>query len=166
MSLVKEFIEITNEYDNKLFEKFKIVIDQSILETKELRLDGIDSFIYIITKLEEAYIKLALAIGIVTEETIKADTYFRINPPISEKLTERIYTYLEPVTVEAQVAIKLLAEQVTLSTSVTEMQENYNRLNSILNNKTITENPYLIDELDIGEGFTYKKDKIDTTTTL
>lgn len=166
MSLVEEFIEITNEYDNKLFEKFKTVIDQSILESKELRLDGIDSFIYIITKLEEAYIELALAIGIVTEETIKADTYFRINPPISEKLTERIYTYLEPITIEAQEAIKLLAEQVTLSTSVTEMQENYNKLNSILNNKTIAENPYLIDELDIGEGFTYKKDKIDTTTTL
>ena len=166
MSLVEDFTKITDEYDNKLFEKFKIVIDQSILEAKELRLDGIDSFIYIIKKLEEAYIELALAIGIVTEETIKADTYFRINPPISEKLTERIYTYLEPVTVEAQVAIKLLAEQVTLSTSVTEMQENYNRLNSILNNTTIAENPYLIDELDIGEGFTYKKDKIDTTTTL
>ena len=166
MSLVEDFTKITDEYDNKLFEKFKTVIDQSILESKELRLDGIDSFIYIITKLEEAYIELALAIGIVTEETIKADTYFRINPPISEKLTERIYTYLEPITIEAQEAIKLLAEQVTLSTSVTEMQENYNRLNSILNNKTIAENPYLIDELDIGEGFTYKKDKIDTTTTL
>ena len=166
MSLVEDFTKITDEYDNKLFEKFKTVIDQSILESKELRLDGIDSFIYIITKLEEAYIELALAIGIVTEETIKADTYFRINPPISEKLTERIYTYLEPITIEAQEAIKLLAEQVTLSTSVTEMQENYNRLNNILTNKTIAENPYLIDELDIGEGFTYKKDKIDTTTTL
>lgn len=166
MSLIEDFVEITNEYDNRLFEKFKTVIDQSILEVKELRLDGIDSFIYIIKKLEEAYIELALAIGIVTEETIKADTYFRINPPISEKLTERIYTYLEPVTVEAQESIKLLAEQVTLSTSVTEMQENYNRLNSILNNKTIAENLYLIDDLDIGEGFTYKKDKIDTTTTL
>lgn len=152
MALVDEFTTVTEEYDNNLYNVFKKVIDKAKLYSKQANMDPIETFIHVNKSLEDSYIELSVALGITSKE--KAHFAFQNNKaPLSEKLQERLFTYIEPITNEARNAIKLKAKDVLSATSLEELQEKYNSLLSILSKEPISKSPYLYEGLE----FTKKK---------
>lgn len=160
MKLVDEFTIITEEYDNKLFNIFKRVIDVALKDSKDSNMDPIETFIYINDKLESSYVELAVALGIVTEESIKVYGKNSLrSAPISEKLFERIDAYMEPVVKEAREVIRRKAEEVQRATSLEELKEKYNHLMAILNSEAISNFSYIFEDLEIND-FDKRKLKI------
>lgn len=148
MALVDEFTTVTEEYDNNLYNIFKRVIDEATLYSKQASMDPIETFIHVNKKLEISYVELSVALGITSKE--KAHFAFQNNkPPLSEKLQERIFTYMEPITNEARNTIKLKAEDVLSATSLEELQEKYNSLLSMLSKEPISKSPYLYEGLEL-----------------
>jgi len=155
MAIQDDFIFITEEYDNKLYNVFKKVIDEAKIYTKKSNMNAIETFEYVNKKLELAYVELALALGIISNKAAYIETCnfpVRINPPLSEKLIERIYYYMDDIIKEVQKVIAEKAEDILISETLDELQEKYNELQSILSNKTISESPYLYEGLEL----TYK----------
>lgn len=152
MALADEFTTVTEEYDNNLYNIFKKVIDEAQLYSKQANMDPIETFIHVNKSLEISYVELSVALGITSKE--KAHFAFQNNKaPLSEKLQERLFAYIEPITNEARNAIKLKAEDVLSATPLEELQEKYNSLLSILSKKPISSSPYLYEGLE----FTKKK---------
>lgn len=144
MALVDLFNNITKEYDDKLFAIFKDVIDKAIIEAEEKKLNSLDKFLYIDEMLNHAYIDLASSM-----EIASSPNYIqRINPPISEKLLERICNYLEPYVNAASDYIKVVGEQVINSTNMEELLDNYSELQKILETDGVFENSYLYEGIE------------------
>ena len=76
-------------------------------------------------------------------------------PPISEKLEEKIYNYMDDIIKEVQKVIIEKAEYVLISETVDELQQKYSELQSLLAINAISESPYLYEGLEI----TYKGKK-------
>lgn len=150
MSLTNEFININKEYDNKLYDTFKKVIDEALTESKNNNMNPIEIYIYVNEKLESAYVELALAMGLITKNEIYMPPYdvqSRVKPPISDNLFDRISAYMEPFIEEARKAIKLQAEEILQSKNLEELQEKYHKLEKILSIQSISEAPYLYENL-------------------
>lgn len=154
MTIYNMFTDITKEYDNKLYVVFKEIIDQAIIEADNKKLDSIKKFIYLNSKLESAYVELALALEIITNKT---ELPRRIDPPISENLLERIYEYINPIIESAKMGIKQKAEYVLQSSNLLELQERYDYLKQILSTDEIQENPYLIEDIEFDDSYSKMK---------
>jgi len=150
MSIYNKFSDITKEYDNKLYIVFKEIIDQAIKEADNKKMDSIMKFIYVNSKLESAYVELALALGIISDNN-SSELPKRIDPPISENLLERIYEYINPIIESAKMRIKQKAEYVLQSSNLLELKERYTDLMKILSADEIQENSYLIEDIDFDE---------------
>ena len=150
MSIYNKFSDITKEYDNKLYIVFKEIIDQAIKEADNKKMDSIMKFIYVNSKLESAYVELALALGIISDNN-PSELPKRIDPPISENLLERIYEYINPIIESAKMRIKQKAEYVLQSSNLLELKERYTDLMKILSADEIQENSYLIEDIDFDE---------------
>lgn len=152
MGLVEEFTVITEEYDNKLFNIFKRVIDVALKDSEDSKMNPIETFIHVNAELESSYVELALALGIITEERVTTYEKFSLNSaPISEKLLERIDAYMEPIVKEARKIIRQKAKEVQCATSLEELQEKYNHLMAILNNESILNFSYIFEDLEIND---------------
>lgn len=141
MTTLAQFTILTSQHDNALFEVFKKIIDNAKVETEKNWLDSISAFIFVIDNLESAYAQLALAMGIISSEKEYNQSYNKFI--ISEKLSERIYTYLESITQAAREDIKKKAQDVKDAFTLSELHQKYDALNSLLSNKTIQQNSYV-----------------------
>lgn len=150
--MLKEFENITKKYDDSMFEIFKRVIDEAKTESKKNNLDSIEIFIYVSDKLRFAYAQLALAQGIISNENNYNEALNKYI--ISEKLLERICVYTAPIAEAARNAIKLKAEEILQSTSLDELQNEYNSLFSLLSNDSIQENPWLYEAIELTKKIT------------
>lgn len=158
MSMKDDFTHITEDYDNKLFNVYKKVIDEAKAHCKSVRMNAIETFIYVNNKLELSYIELAQVLGIISEEEahiVACNFRIKRKPPISEKLEERIYDYIDDIIKGVQKIITEKAEDILVSETLDELQQKYGELQSILTNNTISESPYLYERLEI----TYKGKK-------
>ena len=145
MSIGNDFISIVNEYDNKLYDIFKKIIENTALYAKENNMNSIETYIIITEKLETSYVDLALAMGIISPYDVPNE----INPPITERLLERIYESMEPFIQDARDEIKLQAEDVLNSKTLDELKEKYEKLSHILNTPLISESQFLFSDLDL-----------------
>ena len=151
MELIETFKELTTKYDNSMFEIFKSIIDEGKKEAEERSFDPIETFILVNEKLQNTFAQLALVQGIVSETKNYNDSLSSYI--VSEKLQERIYSYLGPIIKEVRKTIKQKGEEVLESTSLDELQDRYNSLLSVLSMKPIQENEYLYQGIE----FTKKK---------
>jgi len=145
MSIGNDFISIVNEYDNKLYDIFKKIIENTALYAKENNMNSIETYIIITEKLETSYVDLALAMGIISPYDVPNE----INPPITERLLERVYELMEPFIQDARDEIKLQAEDVLNSKTLDELKEKYEKLSHILNTPLIAESQFLFSDLDL-----------------
>lgn len=145
MSIGNDFISIVNEYDNKLYDIFKKIIENTALYAKENNMNSIETYIIITEKLETSYVDLALAMGIISPYDVPNE----INPPITERLLERVYELMEPFIQDARDEIKLQAEDVLNSKTLDELKEKYEKLSHILNTPSIAESQFLFSDLDL-----------------
>ena len=152
MELMDKFTSITKKHDDAMFEIFKSIIDKAKKEAEEQRLDSIYTFVYVNEKLQNAFRKLALVKGVVSDE--KNYTEALSSHILSESLLERIYTYLYSIIKDTRNGIRKLCEDILDSTSLKELQERYDRLLSVLSMREIQANEYLYEGIE----FTKKKE--------
>lgn len=145
MSIGNDFISIVNEYDNKLYDIFKKIIENTALYAKENNMNSIETYTIITEKLETSYVDLALAMGIISPYDVPNE----IKPPITERLLERVYELMEPFIQDARDEIKLQAEDVLNSKTLDELKEKYEKLSHILNTPLIAESQFLFSDLDL-----------------
>lgn len=141
MTTLSQFTILTSQHDNALFDIFKNIIDEAKAETEKNWLDSISAFIFVIDNLESAYAHLAMAMGIIATEKEYNEGLNKFI--VSEKLSERIYTYLEPITQAAREDIKKKAEEDKDAFTLSELHKKYGALNSLLSNKTLQQNSYV-----------------------
>lgn len=115
-------------------------------------MNGVVKYNYINSKIEETYAILASSIGVtdmIKDGETKAYAIQKciINPPISEKLEEKIYDYIKPQEKEARDYIKKVASKVLESGDVETLTENYKELKNLM--QLIDSSIYSDIELDI-----------------
>ena len=153
-SLKREYNVIIDEYNNKLFDLFKHHIDMAIEDSKKINRNNtkdknesaIDTYVYVNKKIQNCFTAIANIQGRESD------------PDLSEDLIERIYTYIEPITLEAKKAIKKEAENVLDSYTLSELHENYNNLKSkldIIANEVDID--YLFEDIEFLPSEYYKK---------
>lgn len=147
MNLQKEFKTLTTQFDDSMFQIFKEVIDTAKDKAKNLNLDPISTFIFINEQLKLAYIELALETGIIIKKEEYNDAHNKLI--ISERLNEKIYNYIEPISQKARKEIKLKAEKILEVTSLDELQKEYNNLMILLSDKTILANDYVFQDIEL-----------------
>ena len=147
MNLLENFSMLLKEQDEDLFEIFKQLIDNAKIEAKEKNLNPISTFIHVNEKIEYGYIQLALAKGIIVREKDYSECHNQLI--ISEKLLEKIYTYIEPITKNARKEIKLKVNYILMSSSLEELKEEFNNLMKLLSNDTIQKNSYVYEEIEL-----------------
>ena len=156
--LLDTFNSITKKYDDDLFDIFKSVIDKSNEEAKKIKMNSIETFIYVNQKLELSFIQLSLSLGIISDVKHYIE-FYRDNPPISEKLLKRICNYMESITLNAKEELKNIANEVLDAYDLEELHEKYNKLNLILENDVIDRSDYLTDGLILKRKNNIKKIK-------
>ena len=147
MNLSEIFSELLKKQDESLFEIFKQLIDNAEIEAKEKNLNPILTFIHINEKIEYGYIQLALAKGIIDNEEDYTEYHNQLI--VSEKLLEKIYTYIEPITQNARKEIKIKVDYTLNSHTLEELKERYEILMELLSNNTIQKNSYVYEELKL-----------------
>ena len=147
MNLSEIFSELLKKQDESLFEIFKQLIDNAEIEAKEKNLNPILTFIHINEKIEYGYIQLALAKGIIDNEEDYTEYHNQLI--VSEKLLEKIYTYIEPITQNARKEIKIKVDYTLNSPTLEELKERYEILMELLSNNTIQKNSYVYEELKL-----------------
>ena len=145
--MINEYISINKKYEDDLFNIIKKVIDEAIMETENICLNPVDSFIFINDKLVSFYKQMAIVNGIISNE--KSFTNGHIKYLISERLFIRIDEYLEPIYCSVKNYISIKANEVLESSTLGEMQEKYNSLILLSNNKAIKENSFLYDDIEL-----------------
>ena len=137
MNLLERFIKASERHDEELFLIFKDVIDKVIKEANSKEMNGVLKYNLINHKIEETYAILAQSIGFVE----KIDTEYSMsnaiqkcvsNPPVSERLEEKIYNYIKPQEKEAREYFKLVASSVLESNSVEDLKQNYQELENLM----------------------------------
>lgn len=147
MNLSEIFSELLKKQDESLFEIFKQLIDNAEIEAKEKNLNPILTFIHINERIEYGYIQLALAKGIIDNEEDYTEYHNQLI--VSEKLLEKIYTYIEPITQNARKEIKIKVDYTLNSPTLEELKERYEILMELLSNNTIQKNSYVYEELKL-----------------
>lgn len=109
------------------------------------KLNPISTFIHVNEKIEYGYIQLTLTKGIIVSEKDYSECHNQLI--ISEKLLEKIYTYIEPITKNARIEIK--ADYILMSSSLEELKEEYNNLMKLLSNDIIQKNSYVYEEIEL-----------------
>jgi hypothetical protein len=66
--MINEYISINKKYEDDLFNIIKKVIDEVIMETENICLNPVDSFIFINDKLVSFYKQMAIVNGIISDE--------------------------------------------------------------------------------------------------
>ena len=121
-SIGKDFEKIIDKYEDEMFKLFKEHIDSAVDEAKMIKLDNFDIYIYVNQKIEDCY----HAISILQGRSEASE------PDLREKLIDKIYTYIEPITKKAKEYIKVLADDVIDSSTLIDLNENYDILKSKL----------------------------------
>ena len=152
MSLFERFKEITARHDDELFLVFKEIIEKAKTEAEDKNMNGVVKYNYINSKIEETYVMLASLTGVVDtikDEETRAYAIQKciINPPVSEKLEEKIYDYIKSQENEARDYIKSVASKVLESDDVETLTENYKELENLM--QLIDSSIYSDIELDI-----------------
>jgi len=147
MNILENFSLILKQHDETLFEIFKQLIDNAKIEAKEKNLDPILTFIHVNDNIEYGYIQLALAKGIIIRKEDYTEYHNQLI--VSEKLLEKIYVYIEPITKNAREEIKLKAGYILASSTLEELKEEYKNLMELLSNNTIQKNSYVYEELEL-----------------
>lgn len=145
--MLEEYKLITNQYEDALFNIIKKVIDEAKEKAVNSNMNPVDTFIFINDKLVQMYKQMLISQEIISDE--KQYTKRLVNYVISEKLLERIDSYMQPVILCTREYIKEKANDLLDSTSLDELQEKYKFLMSLLSNKTIQDNSYLYEDIEL-----------------
>ena len=145
MELLDEFIKITTEYDNTLFEIFKREIDEAVIHCNKNNLNTIDTYIFVNKKIELLYAKLSIAMGLIPNEL----SYNSTNYPVSENLLGRICDYVDELSNLARNEIKKIAEDVLESTTIEELQDKYNKLSRIMNELNENNSDFIYEGIEL-----------------
>ena len=143
MDLTNEFGQVFNDYENRLFEIFRTVIDTAINYTIEKNMNPVDRYAYVNNALENAYKHLAYVQGY----GASPDLPYEAHPQLSDELTERIYSYIDPVTQEAQKELQKEVDDIIASSSLGELMEKLDQFRKGLEEKGIAD--YLYEDLEI-----------------
>lgn len=147
MDFKEEFKMLTNQYDDAVFLIFKQIIDDAIEKCKNDNLNPILTFIFVNDTLKSTYIDLALIKGIIKAKEGYNEAHIKLI--ISENVEERIYNYIAPITDLARKSIKKEAKNILYSSSLEELKSKYTKLSSLLSNKTIQENSYVYEGIQL-----------------
>lgn len=147
MDLLDEYKLITNQYEDSLFNIIKKVIDDAKEEAFNCNMNPVDTFIYINDKLVRMYKQMLITQEIISDE--KQYTKKLVSYVISEKLFERIESYMQPVISCTRKYIEEKANDLLDSTSLDELQEKHKFLMDLLSNKTIQDNSYLYEDIEL-----------------
>lgn len=78
----------------------------------------------------------------------------------------KIYTYIEPITISARNEIKLKLESILISSTMEELNNEYNGFIALLSNKTLQNNPYVFERLQLNQNNPYIYNKINSNKTI
>ena len=146
MATFDEFKEITTDYDNRLFEVFRRIIDTAIQASITNEMNALDRFVYVNNCVEKAYRELACAQGIIATPNLP----YNVTPPISDELMERIYDYTDPLVQEARNYLQAEVDKIVDSSTLGELMEKYEAFKAMLEEKEV--DSFLYEDLDIKKG--------------
>jgi len=143
MELANKFKTVVTDYENKLFEIFKERIDLANKQATEQNMDPVDRYVLVNNTIEDAYKKLAFAQGMIAY----CDLPYEAHPNLSDELTERIYTYIEPITNEARKVLQGQVDHIIDSSNLGELLEKLDEFKKMLSDKGI--DSILYEDLEI-----------------
>ena len=145
MNTYERFKEIVDDYDSKLFEMFREIIDTAISNSMEM--NALDRYVYVNNAIEDAYKRLACAQGIISSFNLP----YKVDPPISESLMEKIYSYVEPITEEARVYLQGEVDKILDSSTISELMEKLESFKAMLEEKEV--DSFMYEDLEIKKEF-------------
>ena len=143
MSSFEKFNKLTIEYDNRLFEIFREIIDTAISYSLEERLNPLDRYVYVNNAIEQAYRELACAQGYIPS----CDLPYEAHPRLSDELEIRIYDYIEPITEGARQLLQKQVDEMMNSNTLGELKEKFEHFKNMLEQKDIPS--FLYEDLEI-----------------
>ena len=127
MNTNEKLEKITIEYEDKLFDIFKNIIDTSTMVAIEEEMEPIDKYAYVNKSVQNAFSQLASIQGLSNNE-----------PNISDSLNEKIYDYYDPLAQEARIDIQNKIDNIMDSEYLEELIDKLNSLKAELENKGLS----------------------------
>ena len=127
MNTNEKLEKITIEYEDKLFDFFKNIIDTSTKVAIEEEMEPIDKYAYVNKSVQNAFSQLASIQGLSNNE-----------PNISDSLNEKIYDYYDPLAQEARIDIQNKIDNIMDSEYLEELIDKLNSLKAELENKGLS----------------------------
>lgn len=127
MNTNEKLEKITIEYEDKLFDIFKNIIDTSTMVAIEEEMEPIDKYAYVNKSVQNAFSQLASIQGLSNNE-----------PNISDSLNEKIFDYYDPLAQEARIDIQNKIDNIMDSEYLEELIDKLNSLKAELENKGLS----------------------------
>ena len=127
MNTNEKLEKITIEYEDKLFDIFKNIIDTSTKVAIEEEMEPIDKYAYVNKSVQNAISQLASIQGLSNNE-----------PNISDSLNEKIFDYYDPLAQEARIDIQNKIDNIMDSEYLEELIDKLNSLKAELENKGLS----------------------------
>ena len=142
MNTNEKLEKITIEYEDKLFDIFKNIIDTSTMVAIEEEMEPIDKYAYVNKSVQNAFSQLASIQGLSNNE-----------PNISDSLNEKIYDYYDPLAQEARIDIQNKIDNIMDSEYLEELIDKLNSLKAELENKGLSS--YFYEKRNIKKKYEY-----------
>jgi hypothetical protein len=138
MGIVDDFSDIVSDYETRLFNKFKEIIDSSLSIAREENMNPLDTYLFVNNKVEEAYKMLAYVLGDIAYPEFVQE----VDPPVSDRLMEKIDDYINPLCDLAINEIQRQFDEVMSSSNLGEFMEKYEAFKNMLSEKNVKDFMY------------------------
>lgn len=146
MKKIPSIKEVVEQCNNQIFNIMKTRIDYTIKQSDINNLDSLDKLVAVNETIESVLRELAWVMGYIPNPNMPFDTSIL---PVSDELLNKIYTYIEPLNIEADKIIQEEASKILESDTIEDLEVNYSNFQEFIKRRKLKDKPELYQYIKI-----------------